>query len=777
MKRIILSLILGIFLISFSSAYVYDDFTDGVVNWSFWQNSSSYSGGNPFSYTESTNQLKITADNNADGTNTIWSERFIPSYFIKWINTTIQWSLGAGVGGTSTGTLQIFNQTVFTKSSSSAGTTTISLYKNLLTGKFEINNGTAWTTNITPAGNSVYISTSGSGSSPYTREWYLGIVTYDTYGVWNNQTSPIDNLAINSPFNFTVNNTAILEQNLTNITYYFYNTLGNLYNKTTFNITGKSNITSKQFTFDQLGNYNWSVETCGTNSTYSPCYTSGNKSVVVGSFVESYESTLLAGQFTNYVLNISYPNLDTNLNAILYLNNTLYPSTRSLINSSLIQFTVSTQIPTSWGNTSGVSIPHNWRYYLDDNSINDTTTTANQTVYTIGFDNCTSLSNTFINFSIQDEDTLTSLNAIAENTSVQTYLTLTNTANSSSVYSFNSSYNNVNPFRICTTSNAFTNSNFKVDLEVRYTADNYAIEYYNLQNASLGQFPQNITLYPLLTTQAQEFQIEYRDSNFLLVPDVVIQMDRQYLSLGGFLTVESPKTDSDGKTIGNFLLNDVLYNIYVKKNGITLATFLNQRAFCEPTIQSCVIKLNERAGTSQVQGADLINGVRLTSNYNSTSRIYTTIFSVSDGSSKNIALNITNFKSSVNETLCYTSLNASSGSLSCTIPSAYLNQSAIAYIYIDGVQSSSSIFYIGDNYNFGNWKYFLAFGLFLTLVGIGTGNKVVIGFSMVMGIILAGALQLLDTGGYLSIGSSVIWLVILIILLISKLNKGESDAN
>ena len=790
---VLMFLVLTIGIINMSSAYVYDDFTDGSINWTFWTNYTDNNNG--FTTAETGGYMEARSGaGNFPNAGIRATSKLPPIQFIKSINFT--WTTDNSIGGscdgaTQTGNLYFLTSLSFPVFQTQAGRGCGGL------NQFVSGSWTIGASRNSPYSNNFSVWVDGSLNRSFLADdnrieinvhankdqggnfmlQRLGTISYETYGVWNNQTSPLNDVAVAPSFTFVVNNTAILEQNLTNVTYYFFDTNGALYNKTSYNITGKSNITSKNFNFNTLGNYNWSVETCGTNSTYNPCYNSLNQSFTVGGFNESYSSTLLAGQIADYVLNISYPSLDTNLNAILYLNNTAYTPIKNLINSSLIQFTVSTQIPLSWGNTSGISIPHQWRYYLNDNSINDTTSILNQTVFTIGFDNCSTLSNSFINFTLKDEDTLNTLSGVAENTSAQVYLTLTNTLNSSSSYSFNATYSNVNPFRICTTSNAFSSSNFKVDLQVRYTADNYAIEYYNSQNSSLSEFPKSINLYPLLNTQAQQFQIEYRDSNFLLVPDVVVQMDRQYLGLGTFLTVEAPKTDSEGKTVGNFVLNDVVYNIYVTKDNRTLATFLNQRAFCEPTIQSCTIKLNERAGTSQVQSGNLFNGVRLESNYNLTTRIYTTTFSIPDGSSKLISLNITNYGATINNTICSTSLNANSGILTCTIPSSYLNQSAIAYLSVDGTQVSSSIFYIGDNYNFGQWKYFLAFALFLTLVGIGTGNKIAIGFSIVMGIIIAGALQLLDVGGYLSIGSTVVWLVILIILLVSKLNKGESDAN
>lgn len=527
-----------------------------------------------------------------------------------------------------------------------------------------------------------------------------------------------------------------------------------------------------------LGNNNISFVLCGSNATSVLC-SGGLQNITIittyGDITTSFDNPLLGGQSSYYEMNMSLSSINQNINAILWFNNTAYPTTKNIINSSLLKFYSNINIPSELGSMSGTNVSHYWNYYLNDNSINATTSPNQQTVFSVSFDDCSVLTTNFINFTLKDETTLVNLST-SQNLSTNVYLTLSNIQNSSLKYSFNQSYSS-NPARICISSNAGNNPNFRVDAEIKYTADNYAVEYYNIQNGTLSSYPQNINLLLLSILEAQEFQIEYRDSNFLLVPNVLVQIDRQYLNLADFITVEVPKTDSDGKTIANFVLNDVLYNIYIKKDGVTIASFLNSRAFCEVAIQSCVIRLNERSGTSQISGSNLVNGVVLNNNYNLTTRIFTTLFNVPDSTSKTVSLNISKYDPYLNTSICSTTATASSGVLTCTISSSYLNQTAVADIYINGEKSSTVIFYVGDNFNFGNVKYFLALGLFITLVGLGVGNKIIVGFSIVMGVVMAGILQLVDLGGWLSISSTAMWIIILVIILINKTNKGETDAN
>lgn len=587
--------------------------------------------------------------------------------------------------------------------------------------------------------------------------------------------SPSNNF-VSSTGNITFNSSALANNiNLTNATLYIWNSNNTIINRTTNIVAGTSNSTIWILSNITLGNYIWNARFCGLNSSSATIcsFAQSNSTFTAGIFTEEFEPTLIEGQSTNINLNITFDGVDPNILALLYWNNTQSTPSKQVINSTRVRFMSNFLVPLGTGNATGVNISHYWRFYLPDNSLNDTTTPQLQTVYSFGIDNCTSFSTVLINYTFYDEDTRTLINGPAQNTSLEVEVLVRSVANLSQYSNFSRTYSDISSAVICISQ---IGSGFTVDSQARYTADEYAVEYFNTQNTSLSasNFPKNISLYLLRSTNAQEFQITYRDGDFLPVSDAVIEIERQYLGGGGFIKVEAPKTDSEGQTIGNFVLNDIVYNIIVSKNGQTLATFLNKRAFCEDVqTGNCVIELNERTGTTQIQTATEINGVRFTPSYNQTSRTYTIDFTVISGENKNFLLNITKFDAYQNTSLCSNSLTASSGTLTCTLSISFANFTGVAQLYADNQLIYTDRFDISglDVGTYGKLRFILALMLLLTLVGASISDKSMIVLSCVVGVILAVALYLVDSGGYIGTTTSVVWLVIMAVILLLKLNR------
>lgn len=584
------------------------------------------------------------------------------------------------------------------------------------------------------------------------------------------QNSPANGTTVLSAMNIFNASVFLTTGTIRNATLYLYTLNGTLINRTTNLLSGLENSTTWNNTNVVVNRYKWHTYVCRTDNV---CTSATNFTFTAGNFTEEFDANLFGGQSTNANLNITFDGVNQNILALLYWNNTLVVPSKTIVNATRIKFNSNFIVP-NIGNLTGVNVSHYWRFYLPDGTLNETTTNSSQLVFSIGLDNCTIFSANFINLTMKDENTLTALNATTENTSIIAQVMISSQSNSSLSYQFNKTFTQINPARICLSGNVYSDT-FRVDAEVRYTGTNYAIEYYNLQNVSFttSNFPDTIDLLSLPVTEAQEFQIEYRDGNFIPVANALIQMDRQYLNLADFLTTEVPKTDSEGKTIGNFVLNDAIYNIYVFKEGRLLSSFLNVRAFCEVAIEACTIELNERTGTNKLSSSSIFNGVSLLPSYNQSTRIYNLDFSVIDQTNKLVSINITNYGSALNTSLCTNSVSASSGSLTCSIPAQFANQTAVAKIYVEGELASTSIFPVSgtDRQTYGVWRYALAFALILSLAGASISNKVGILISIVIGFILAGALYLIDSGGILGAGSAIIWLVVIVLILAAKWNK------
>ncbi len=212
-----------------------------------------------------------------------------------------------------------------------------------------------------------------------------------------------------------------------------------------------------------------------------------------------------------------------------------------------------------------------------------------------------------------------------------------------------------------------------MDSIVRYEAIGYAIENYNIVNFILSNstVPQNITLYDLNSSDSTEFQITFKDSNFLSVEGALIFIQRQYVAENNtFKTVELPKTDSNGQTLGHFVEKDIIYNILVTNgtSGAVLGSFNNIIAFCQDaTIGDCVINLN--ALTSSEEGFNYQEELKIGISdplYNGTSRVLSVNFYTFDGSTKTINLTATKYDQLGSEQACASTLSSSAGTVSCS---------------------------------------------------------------------------------------------------------------
>lgn len=784
MKRLLIFILAGIFLLNFSSAlptYIYDNFADGSNNWALWKNATSSFGNNRLSVTESGNQMIADADFGAGGTGgyEIWSENFTNLLFVKSINYSIQWSLSTGAGSNINYAVQTLNQTVFSRSigenGASSGSTTISLYRNP-SGTYHVNNGTAWTMNITPTGRNIYESLSCSGNNLCNDDIRFGAITFETYGVWNNQTFPVNNSFLLSNLTFMVNNTAILEMNLTNVTHIIYYANGTLFNRTTQTITGKSNTTALNFNLTNIGSYYWSAITCGTNTTFHTCYDSGNRTLTLGGFQEEFETSLIEGQSTGINLNITIDGVNQNILSLLTWNNTVTTPSKQIINSTRIRFTSNIVVPFGLGNSTGVNVSHFWRFYLPDGTLNDTTSVQQQTIYSLGFDNCTTFSNLLFNYTMYDEDSIALINGTGSNGTIELEILAQSLINSSQVVNFSRTYNQTNNARVCVSSVA---SGFRVDSQARYYANNYVVEFYNIQNSTLSasNFPQHIKLFPLLTTSSQEFLITYKDENFLPVEDALITVTRKYVGEGLFRTVEAPLTNEDGQTLVHLVLGDVIYTIQVSKNGRLLGTFDNIVPFCvNIATGECTINLNSFSSGIPPENFNLRNNLSFAWSLNKTTRTISNIFTTTDGSVATVNLTSVVFDNRGNNTACSSSLQTTSGTITCVIPASIGNTTIRANLYKDGQFVSQIIFSLNDtdDTGFGSTGIIMLLILYITipLMMISSGAGIVIG--AILGMLFGAMLNLFDGGTLIGVTSTIIWFIIAGAIVLYKINKERS---
>ena len=422
---------------------------------------------------------------------------------------------------------------------------------------------------------------------------------------------------------------------------------------------------------------------------------------------------------------------------------------------------------------SETNITFFWKINLVSTQVN--TATKNQTIKVLSIDDCSVFSTILFNYTLFDEEDQSILSGI--NTTIEIDITIFDESRTETILSFSNEYNDTNPATICLNINLTEETIYALDSTVKYDATNYSVEYYNIQNLLIknSTLPQTISLFDLLLEDATEFQVTFKDSNFVTVENALVQISRQYVSEGVFKTVEIPKTDSNGQTVVHLVEKDIVYNIIVLKDGEILGTFNNIIAFCEDVlIGSCFISLNALLKGEVAFDYNEDIGLFYKFNYNGSSRDLQFDFTTTDGSVKNVTLSAIKMDYLGNETVCEGFLISSSGTVSCPIPVSVGNDTIIVSIFVDGDLKITNYIESGRAFDIGVSGYFLMFFLVLSLALMMMESKTGVILGVIIGFI-SGVLLSFIQGGILAVGSSVIWLVVMGIILIYKLNtKGHT---
>jgi len=570
------------------------------------------------------------------------------------------------------------------------------------------------------------------------------------------------NLTSNASFVVTVNSTNSSFQ-LTNVSLYLNGAL----NETKI-ITGTSNITtfSKIVTIDKI--HNWTAYVC---DTFNCSLMAANRSFRANKIYEESQNFNLQGlevSSQTFKVNVSLSSGYTISTVNFTYNQTNYSATFSSINSTLYQASVTISLPTV---AATVNKTFNWTFLLTD-ATSFVVANRQQSVLNLGLDNCSVNNITILNFTMVDEKTQTTLNATGDNTTIRIDVSLfsdgTKTVLSNS---FAGLFNQTLPARVCI-SNELGTTNFFMDAQVEYTSNARQVEFYNIQNYSLNASVnpvQNTTLYDLLSTEAQVFKITYKDATFLPVANALIQIQRKYVSEGVFKTVEIPKTDTTGQTVGNLVINDVIYSFTVVKDGEILGVFQNVQAVCQnPAIEECIIDLNSFSSTIPVTDFETAKDFSFTFFRNTTNRTIWADFTIPSGAVANISLLVVK-QDALEEQVCFTSVVTSAGTLSCTVSANFGNGTIFARLYKNGELIAAKDLTLARTPQqiYGASLAILGLFIILTLVGAGLSDSPVFTVLFLMvGVILLYAMTLVD--GAIGVGSTILWIFIAIIIVAIK---------
>jgi hypothetical protein len=510
-----------------------------------------------------------------------------------------------------------------------------------------------------------------------------------------------------------------------NLTFYANDTLGNL----------GSNFTS------------WDYKVLEINQTYNNETTEGS--------LESFLATIIIKD-----------DLSITGTALVY-NGTTYVGS-NIVSEGITTLSVSDVLIPSVESDTNLSFF--WSVVLSDSSqIN--LSIQNQTVFNIGIDNCSSFTNQIFNFTSVDED----LQTIIINSTIDIAMNFYSSDRSQVILNLSGEFTD-NPTLICLSKNLTEGSNYSVDAVIKYEADNYAIEYYNIVDLSFtnNTEEQVITLYDLNSSDSTEFQLTFTGEDFLPVENALVLVERQYIHENTFKTVEIPKTDSNGQTILHLVRNDVVYNIVVMKDGEVLGSFSNLIAFCDDfSIGDCTISLNALGDESGVPNYDEELGIFFSSppTYNDSTNIVSFDFISEDGTSKTVILEVERRDAFGNTSICSNTVISTSGVVFCNVGNI-TESSLVTTISVDGsigIVSQTQT----ESEAYGSIGYVALFFLSLALMLIFGDSKNGLILSITIGFIAAVSLGWV-IGGIIGLGSSGILLIVLTITAIWQINKGRS---
>ena len=581
--------------------------------------------------------------------------------------------------------------------------------------------------------------------------------------------SPIDGFSTTNR-NVTFNCSSSSLNNLENVTLY-HNGTGTFGANQTRVLTGTINSSNFISPFSDFEKYTWNCLTCDDTNDCDwgdSNFTFRRSPITIDA--EYWHNATTEGASETFYINISTVPGSQISTATLDYNNTNYLGTLTRNGDSYeIEKTITVD-----GVIADVNLTFNWTLLLDDSSI-EYSNNHNQSVVALSIDNCDTNSVEIMNLTVYDENSQIKFNASFFNSTMEIDVNIFSKGNSNQVLNFSGNFTKNESVSVCINAN-LSQTSYDMDAQVKYDADSYAPEFYNIQNFSLTNtsIPQNISLYDLLDANAQAFKITFKDENFIAVTNALIQVQRKYIGDGVFRTVEQPETDYKGETLAQLQINEAIYTFIVSKNGEILGTFNELIAVCQnPALDPCEINLNS-FGTS-IEPADYTIGddFSFTLEYNKTSREIESIFSVPSGATATILLNATLYDNIGVTSACSDKLISSAGTLTCTVPIALGNGTVIVKIIKDGNEAAEAFIDLrrepGDLYGLN--IVFLSLFLMLTMIGIGISDSPVItGVFILIGAVLLIALNLIDTGtsSFIGAGATILWLFIAVILVIIK---------
>lgn len=560
------------------------------------------------------------------------------------------------------------------------------------------------------------------------------------------------------PFTCTATNHILLLQNVSFI-------LDGVFNETT-NLTVPVTNTTETFTKNlAIGSHNWTCEACDTGGTCVFASENRTLSVTIQEINQTFSANTTEGNTESFSASIL---LDESLSvslAILVYNGTSFVGSSSSTGNDTTLDVSEVLIPPV---EADVNLSFFWALLLS-NGDTFNLTTQNQTVFALGIDNCSSFTNVILNFTNVDEE----LQTLLINSTIETAVNIFASDGTTLILNTSGSFAQ-NPAATCLNTPLTNQTNYLMNVIVKYTADGFAIEYFNIVDfvLTLQTVAQNITLFDLNLSDSTEFQLTFTGSDFLPEESVLVFVERQFIAENVFKTVELPLTDANGQTVLHLVRNNIIYNLRFIKDGITLGVFENIIAFCEDfTIGDCRLDLSAISNESAFREYDEFTGISYDSppSFDSSTNLVSFSFVSDDGTAKIIVMTVERRDIFGNQTVCTNTVASTSGTLFCNIGANLTETTLFTIITVDGNDLVFNTVVIADS-SFGDIGYALWFILTLMLLLMASDSKNAV--VLVTLISYLGALSMgWFVGGAVGVGSSGVWILVISAAALWRINR------
>ena len=636
----------------------------------------------------------------------------------------------------------------------------------------------------------------GVGSSSAITRFWNG--TIDEIGIWNRTLTQLEitqlynngvgishqetlvSITLNSPENnlVTVDNSLIFNATVNSTVLEIVSV--SLLIDGVINETNSSGVIG-DYIFEKsisLGNHNWSISVLDNETDINDGVTRDFEIISIIVLNQTFNNITTEGATEEFEINF-IKNSDVQISTVsLVYNGTTTSFQYSVSGDNITSIGVIT-IPVV---PSNVNVSFHWNITLT-NGDSIITSTNNQTILSINVDDCSSFTNLIYNFTQYDEENQTILGG---NNTIELQINLWDIRKTLLLASFSDEFIGINPVLFCSETSILETVNYSSYVVVKYFANNsidsddYSVEYYNILNQTIANMtiPINVALYNLKVDDTTKFRLTFRDGEFVLAPNILVQVHRQYIRDNDFKIVEIPLTDSNGQTVLNLVKDIIIYNFIMSNEaGEIVGVFNSIAAFCSDfSIGDCNINLAPDSLSEGIYDYNEEFDISISDpSYDNSTKLISMSFVTGDLTAKNVRMEIIRNNDFGNRSVCSDSLFAASGLLSCDVSSITdTDQFLFISTFVeDDLAKQDTTNLNADILNFGTLNgAFYAFIFILFIITMFMEDRKVLVVSLGLGWLGIISLGLLN-GKFIGFTSAGIWILVTIGVFLWKLNEEE----